>query len=52
VPPSGGTLGEQNGDAVEDGIAARAADAAYEYLVQSEWLATGRTDQPLKIFLL
>ena len=49
---SGCTLGQENGDAVDDGIAARAAIAAHEFGLQRQRLAANRADKPLKMLLL
>ena len=47
---SGGAVGEQDGDAVEDGIAAVAAGAAHGVCVESEGMAADRADQPAEGF--
>jgi hypothetical protein len=44
--------GKQNGDSVDDGVAALAAVAADEISIQRQGLATGGADEPAKVLLL
>ena len=50
VEALGGAVCEQDGNAVEDGIAAVAAGAADGVSVESEGLAADRADQPAERF--
>ena len=46
---SGGAVGEQDGDAVDDGIAAVACGAEDEVGLECERLAANGADEPLEI---
>jgi hypothetical protein len=43
-------VGEQDGDAVDDGITAAAAGAAYSVRVRQEGLAADGADEPAEVF--
>jgi hypothetical protein len=45
MPDSGGAIGEQDGNAVDDGIAAIAAGAAHGARIQREGLAADGADE-------
>jgi hypothetical protein len=47
---SGGAVGKQDGDAIDDGIAAAASGAAHYVRILREGLAADRADEPAEVF--
>ncbi len=47
---SRGAVGEKDGDAIDDGVAARTSGAAHSVRIQHKRLSADRAGQPIEVF--